>query len=67
MRRSLVIAASIVLIVVVSFRWWLPGEHSSRTAINLPDTRFDYTLTDYQARFSRCPGSTRIECRRTAT
>lgn len=51
MRRSLVIAASLVLIVVVSFRWWLPGEHSNRTAINLPDTRFDYTLTDYQARF----------------
>lgn len=51
MKRSLVIAASLVLIGVVSFRWWLPGEHSTRATISLPDTRFDYSLTDYQARF----------------
>ncbi len=60
-KRSLIIAASLVLIGVVGFRWWLPGEHSNRAAISLPDTRFDYSLTDYRAYFHDASGQLELQ------
>jgi len=51
MKRPLVIAATLTLIAVFSFRWWLPSDRPALPSVSLPDTRFDYSLSDYQARF----------------
>ncbi|MFU8830837.1 MAG: LPS export ABC transporter periplasmic protein LptC [Wenzhouxiangella sp.] len=52
MRWRLILAASLALVAAVAIRWWLPGERVALTTPVMPDTRFDYTLTDFSARFS---------------
>jgi LPS export ABC transporter protein LptC len=56
LRGRLVLAASLVLVAVFLVRWWLPGERPSTVLPSLPDTRFDYTLSDFSARFYNAEG-----------
>lgn len=51
MSWRLFLAASLVLVLAFIVRWWLPGERPSVPLPTLPDTRFDYTLGDFSARF----------------
>jgi len=57
MRRSLVLAACFALVLVFLVRWQFPDDRSTRMLPSLPDTRFDYTLTDFSALF-RAPDGT---------
>ncbi|MFP4208941.1 MAG: LPS export ABC transporter periplasmic protein LptC [Wenzhouxiangella sp.] len=52
MKRPVVLAACLALILVFIARWQFPDDRSSRISANLPDPRFDYALTDFEARFS---------------
>jgi LPS export ABC transporter protein LptC len=45
------LAAAAALVLVLLVRWQFPDDRSSRITPSLPDPRFDYTLTDFQARF----------------
>jgi LPS export ABC transporter protein LptC len=56
----LVIAACLVLVLAFAIRWWLPSERVSTTAPTLPDTRFDYTLTEFSARFTNAEGQVEL-------
>ncbi|MEE4638326.1 MAG: LPS export ABC transporter periplasmic protein LptC [Wenzhouxiangella sp.] len=56
MKRPVVLAACFALLLVLIVRWQFPDDRSSRITANLPDTRFDYTLTDFDARFSDADG-----------
>jgi LPS export ABC transporter protein LptC len=56
----LVLAASLVLVAVFLIRWWLPGERPATALPTLPDTRFDYTLSDFSARFVDEQGETTL-------
>lgn len=60
MSWRLVLAASLVLIAAFMLRWWLPGERPSMPLPSLPDTRFDYTLSDFSARFHNSEGETTL-------
>lgn len=51
MKRSLVLVGAIMLTGAVLFRWWLPSERIITPSISRPDTRLDYRLEDYEARF----------------
>lgn len=52
----LITAAVLVLVVVFVLRWWLPGDRLEQTLPSLPDTRFNYTLSDFQAHFYAADG-----------
>lgn len=52
----LILAACIVLLLVALLRWWLPDERRDHSLPSLPDTRFNYTLTDFTARFTNEQG-----------
>lgn len=60
MSWRLVMAACLVLILAFVVRWWLPGERPSLPLPALPDTRFDYTLSDFSARFEDAEGQTTL-------
>lgn len=51
MKRRVVLAACFALVLVFVVRWQFPDDRSGRITASLPDTRFDYTLTDFDARF----------------
>jgi len=51
LKRSLVLVGAIVLTAAVLFRWWLPSERIITPSISRPDTRLDYRLEDFEARF----------------
>jgi LPS export ABC transporter protein LptC len=55
-KRRVVLAACFALLLVFVVRWQFPDDRSSRITASLPDTRFDYTLTDFDARFSDADG-----------
>ena len=50
------LAACLALVLVFLVRWQFPDDRSARIAPALPDTRFDYTLTDFSARFRSADG-----------
>lgn len=56
MRRRVVLAACLALVLVFAVRWQFPDDRSGRIVPTLPDTRFDYTLTDFSARFRSADG-----------
>lgn len=60
MSWRLVLAASLALVLAFIVRWWLPGERPSMPLPTLPDTRFDYTLSDFSARFHSAEGETTL-------
>ncbi len=47
----LILTAVLALIAVFLLRWWLPGDRLEQSLPSLPDTRFNYTLSDFEARF----------------
>jgi len=46
-----VLIACLALIVALGLRWLMPTDRSATPPISMPDTQFDYTLSDYSARF----------------
>lgn len=51
MKLPIVLTACLALLLVLAARWFLPGERVTPPDITAPDTRFDYTLTDFAATF----------------
>jgi LPS export ABC transporter protein LptC len=47
----LILAACLALALVFLVRWMLPSERTPSALPELPDSRFDYTLSDFSARF----------------
>lgn len=60
MRIRLVLAACLALVLVFTARWWLPSERPSVSLPERPDTRFDYTLSVFEARFTDAQGNTEL-------
>ncbi len=60
MRRSLFLAACLALVLVFVVRWQFPDDRSARILPSLPDTRFDYTLTDFSALFRDAEGAVEL-------
>ncbi|MGY6555600.1 MAG: LPS export ABC transporter periplasmic protein LptC [Wenzhouxiangella sp.] len=56
MKRRNVLAACLALVLVFVVRWQFPDDRGARITPVLPDTRFDYTLTDFSARFRDAEG-----------
>lgn len=56
MKRRIVLAACLALVLVFVLRWQFPDDRGARISPSLPDTRFDYTLTDFSARFRDAEG-----------
>jgi LPS export ABC transporter protein LptC len=46
-----VLIACLALVVALGIRWLMPTDRSATPPITMPDTQFDYTLSDYSARF----------------
>ncbi|MEN1727037.1 MAG: LPS export ABC transporter periplasmic protein LptC [Pseudomonadota bacterium] len=61
MRRGILLTAAIVLLSVLVFRWWLPAERVITPTVSLPDTRLDYRLQDFTARFHDEAGRPELE------
>lgn len=51
MTWRVVLTACLALAVALGIRWMLPSDRSATPPLNVPDTRFDYTLSHYEARF----------------
>lgn len=56
MRWRLILAACLALALAFAVRWLLPSERTPGALPELPDTRFDYTLSEFSARFSAPDG-----------
>ncbi len=56
MNRRIIVLASLMLLVVFLIRWWVPSDRSTRSIPALPDTRLDYTLTDFKSEFYNSEG-----------
>lgn len=51
MTWRVVLIACLALVVALGVRWLMPSDRSATPPITMPDTQFDYTLSDYSARF----------------
>lgn len=51
MTWRVVLIACLALVVALGIRWLMPTDRSATPPITMPDTQFDYTLSDYSARF----------------
>lgn len=51
MTWRVVLIACLALVVALGVRWLMPTDRSATPPITMPDTQFDYTLSDYSARF----------------
>lgn len=60
MSWRLVLAACAALVLAFAIRWWLPSDRPGISVLPPPDTRFDYTLTDFSARFSDANGKVEL-------
>ena len=56
MTRRTVLAACLALVLVFVVRWQWPDDRGTRFVAGLPDPRFDYSLTDFTARFLDAQG-----------
>src|SRR5690625_6864324 len=54
-----VLIACLALGVALGIRWFIPTDRSATPPISIPDTRFDYTLTDFEALF--CVADQQVE------
>jgi len=59
-KRKMVLAACLALVIVFVIRWQFPDDRSDRISTRLPDTRFDYSLTDFHARFRAADGTVEL-------
>lgn len=51
MTWRVVLIACLALVLALGIRWLMPTDRSATPPITMPDTQFDYTLSDYSARF----------------
>lgn len=51
MSGRILIIAALALAIALAVRWWLPVGEAPHPALTAPDTRFDYTLEEFHARF----------------
>lgn len=51
MTWRIVLTACLALVLALGIRWLMPTDRSATPPTSVPDTRFDYTLTDFSARF----------------
>lgn len=51
MTWRIVLIACLALVVALGIRWLMPSDRSATPPVTIPDTQFDYTLSDYSARF----------------
>ncbi|WP_376697102.1 LPS export ABC transporter periplasmic protein LptC [Wenzhouxiangella sp. EGI_FJ10305] len=51
MTWRVVLIACLALIVALGIRWLMPSDRSATPPVSMPDTQFDYTLSDYSAKF----------------
>lgn len=51
MTWRIVLTACLALILALGIRWLMPTDRSATPPTSVPDTRFDYTLTEFSARF----------------
>ena len=56
MKWSVIVAASLALLLVFALRWFWPSDRVQTPTMEVPDARFDYILTDFTARFSDSQG-----------
>lgn len=56
MNRRIIAIASLALVIVFVIRWWMPSDRTIRSLPNLPDTQFDYTLSDFRSEFFNTEG-----------
>lgn len=61
MRSRIVIAACLALLLALTVRWFMPSDRSIAPPTLAPDTRFDYTLTDFDVRFRDAEGRIELE------
>ena len=51
MKSRFLLASIAALVLVLAIRWQFPDDRSNRISADLPDPRFDYTLTEFTASF----------------
>lgn len=51
MKTRILLAAIGALVLVLAIRWQFPDDRGNRISADLPDPRFDYTLTEFTASF----------------
>lgn len=51
MTWRVVLTACAALLLALAVRWMMPTDRSATPPTSVPDTRFDYTLSEYSARF----------------
>lgn len=51
MTWRIVLIACLALVLALGIRWLMPSDRSATPPVTVPDTQFDYTLSDYSARF----------------
>ncbi len=56
MNRRIIAIASLALVIVFVIRWWMPSDRTIRSLPTLPDTQFDYTLSDFRSEFFNTDG-----------
>lgn len=56
MNRRIIAIASLALVIVFVIRWWMPSDRTIRSLPALPDTQFDYTLSDFRSEFFNTEG-----------
>ena len=57
MNRRIIAIASLALVIVFVIRWWMPSDRTVRSLPSLPDTQFDYTLSDFRSEFFNTQGT----------
>ncbi|MFW5927286.1 MAG: LPS export ABC transporter periplasmic protein LptC [Wenzhouxiangella sp.] len=61
MSWRIVLAACLALLLALTVRWFMPTDRSTTPSTLAPDTRFDYTLTEFDVRFRDAEGGTELE------
>ncbi len=60
MKIRFLLASIAALVVVLAIRWQFPDDRSHRISADLPDPRFDYTLTEFTASFRNETGQLQL-------
>lgn len=51
MTWRIVLTACLALVLALGIRWLLPSDRGATPPLTVPDTQFDYTLSEFSARF----------------
>ena len=60
MKTRFLLASIAALVLVLGIRWQFPDDRSDRISADLPDPRFDYTLTEFTASFRNETGQLQL-------